>query len=65
MQQWRSMSQAPDTTVYSGPSSPSPRRVTLKTLRDKYARKQPISMVTAYDYPSAVHVRMGGCSGWD
>ena len=41
----------------SGPSSPSPKRVTLRTLRDKYMRGEPISMVTAYDYPSAVHVR--------
>lgn len=41
----------------SGPSSPSPKRVTLRTLRDKYVRGEPISMVTAYDYPSAVHVR--------
>ena len=41
----------------SGPSSPSPKRVTLRTLREKYMRGEPISMVTAYDYPSAVHVR--------
>ena len=40
-----------------GPSSPSPKRVTLRTLVAKYQRGDPISMVTAYDYPSAVHVR--------
>lgn len=47
----------PEDTVYSGPSAASPRRVTLRTLRKKYEAGTPISMVTAYDYPSAVHVR--------
>ena len=47
----------PEETVYSGPKSAPPRRVTLKTLRQMYAKNEPISMVTAYDYPSAVHVR--------
>ena len=47
----------------SGPSAPSPKRVTLRTLRDKYRRGEPISMVTAYDYPSAVHVSAGGGVG--
>jgi len=46
--------------VYSGPQAPSPKRVTLRTLKSKYAKKQPISMVTAYDYPSAVHVDSAG-----
>jgi ketopantoate hydroxymethyltransferase len=43
--------------VYTGPVSPSPKRVTLRTLRQKYESGEGISMVTAYDYPSAVHVR--------
>ena len=50
-------SNQPEHTVYSGPQAPSPKRVTLRTLRAKYARGDPITMVTAYDYPSAVHVR--------
>lgn len=49
-------SHAPLTACCSGPTSPSAKRVTLRTLRDKYRRGEPISMVTAYDYPSAVHV---------
>lgn len=56
----RWLSNKPEHTVYSGPSAPSPRRVTLRTLRDKYKRGEPISMVTAYDYPSAVHVDEAG-----
>jgi hypothetical protein len=53
----------------SGPAAASPKRVTLRTLREKYKRGEPISMVTAYDYPSAVHVscewleRAVGCEG--
>ncbi len=43
--------------MYSGPRAPAPARVTLRTLRAKYARGEPLTMVTAYDYPSAVHVR--------
>ena len=42
--------------MYGGPTAPLPKRVTLRTLQSKYRKKQPISMVTAYDYPSAVHV---------
>ncbi|PSC67800.1 ketopantoate hydroxymethyltransferase [Micractinium conductrix] len=53
-------SNKPEHTVYSGPTASSPRRVTLRTLREKYRRGQPISMVTAYDYPSAVHVDEAG-----
>lgn len=45
----------PEATVYTGPQSPR-KAVTLRTLRAKYEKGQPISMVTAYDYPSAVHV---------
>ena len=46
----------PEDTVYSGPQAAVPRRVTLKTIRQMYARNEALSMVTAYDYPSAVHV---------
>jgi 3-methyl-2-oxobutanoate hydroxymethyltransferase len=46
----------PEIAVYSGPKTPTPRAVTLRTLRAKYERGDPITMVTAYDYPSAVHV---------
>lgn len=28
-------------------------------LRNKYKQEEPITMVTAYDYPSAVHVGVG------
>lgn len=52
----RSFSIQPEDTVYGGPTAPLPKRVTLRTLQSKYRKKQPISMVTAYDYPSAVHV---------
>ena len=52
----RSFSNQPEDTVYGGPSSPPPKRVTLRTLAEKYSRGENISMVTAYDYPSAVHV---------
>ena len=55
----RSHSNQPEHSVYSGPSAPSPKRVTLRTLREKYGRGEPLSMVTAYDYPSAVHVSWG------
>ena len=44
-------------TIYSGPQAPLPAQVTLRTLQQKHAAAEPISMVTAYDYPSAVHVR--------
>lgn len=46
----------PENAVYGGPSAPLPTRVTLRTLRKKYEQGQPLSMLTAYDYPSAVHV---------
>ena len=51
--------------------------MTLRLIADKYARGIPLTMVTAYDYPSAVHVdeagidllligvmRCGGVGGW-
>lgn len=57
----RSMSNVPENTVYSGPiSQNSNQRVTLAQLRQKHKKSEPISMVTAYDYPSAVHVDMAG-----
>lgn len=46
--------------MYGGPTAPLPKQVTLRTLQSKYRKKQPISMVTAYDYPSAVHVDTAG-----
>lgn len=46
----------PEHTVYSGPQTAPARRVTLRTVRAKHARGEPLTMVTAYDYPSAVHV---------
>jgi 3-methyl-2-oxobutanoate hydroxymethyltransferase len=55
----RRFSNLPLDTVYGGPTAPNPKRVTLRTLDAKYRRGEPISMVTAYDYPSAVHVRAG------
>lgn len=42
--------------MYSGPQTAPARRVTLRTVRAKHARGEPLTMVTAYDYPSAVHV---------
>jgi hypothetical protein len=45
----------PEIQVYAGPQAPK-KAVTLRTLRSKYEKKQPICMATAYDYPSAVHV---------
>ncbi|KAL4518179.1 hypothetical protein Ndes2526B_g01389 [Nannochloris sp. 'desiccata'] len=56
----RGHSNQPEHAVYSGPTTSSPKRVTLRTLRDKYLKGIPISMVTAYDYPSAVHVDQAG-----
>lgn len=50
------MSNTTAATVYGGPSTQSAQAVTLRTLRAKYDKGVPISMVTAYDYPSAVHV---------
>ena len=55
----RLFSNLPDATVYGGPA-PLAKRVTLRTLAAKYARGDSISMVTAYDYPSAVHVDQAG-----
>ena len=40
----------------------SPVKVGLRQLRQKYEQQEPISMVTAYDYPSA---RLGDAAGAD
>eukprot|EP00249_Psilotum_nudum_P019055 c27076_g2_i3 orf=101-1252(-) len=57
----RCMTNLPDNNVYGGPEHQSPtKRVTLRHLESKYAKRQPITMVTAYDYPSAVHVDQAG-----
>ena len=56
-------SNQPEHTVYSGPkdsAAESNARVTLSTLRKKFAAGTPITVVTAYDYPSAVHVDSAG-----
>jgi 3-methyl-2-oxobutanoate hydroxymethyltransferase len=55
------MSTKPSATVYSGPSTADRKRVTLRTIRGKYLKGSKISMLTAYDYPSALHVR--SCQG--
>lgn len=56
----RYASNLPENTVYGGPQTPSAQRVTLNQLLSKYRKGEPISVVTAYDYPSAVHVDLAG-----
>ncbi|GAB4844532.1 3-methyl-2-oxobutanoate hydroxymethyltransferase 1, mitochondrial [Ancistrocladus abbreviatus] len=57
----RNMSNIPENTVYGGPKTQNPdQRVTLTHLRQKHRKGEPITMVTAYDYPSAVHVDTAG-----
>eukprot|EP00798_Chlamydomonas_sp_ICE-L_P028055 gene28055-31156_t len=56
----RGFAQSPENVVYSGPTSTAPKRVTLRTLRSKHAKNEPITMCTAYDYPSAVHMDDAG-----
>ncbi|KAK8341246.1 hypothetical protein V6Z12_A08G153300 [Gossypium hirsutum] len=46
----RCMSHVPENTVY----------VTLNQLKQKYKKGEPITVVTAYDYPSAVHLDIAG-----
>lgn len=55
MPQVRQLSVQPEAAVYSGPSQRT-SRVTLRTIRTKYDAGEPLTMVTAYDYPSALHV---------
>lgn len=57
----RFMSNLPENSVYGGPKPQSPnQRITLTQIRQKHQRSQPITVVTAYDYPSAVHLDMAG-----
>lgn len=55
------MSNVPENSVYGGPKPQNPnQRVTLTHLRQKYKKGEPITMVTAYDYPSGVHLDQAG-----
>lgn len=55
------MSNIPENTVYGGPKPQnSNQRVTLTHLRQKHRNGEPVTMVTAYDYPSAVHLDNAG-----
>ncbi|KAJ8900590.1 hypothetical protein K2173_025367 [Erythroxylum novogranatense] len=57
----RYMSNFPENTVYGGPKPQNPdQRVTLTHLKQKYKKGEPITVVTAYDYPSAVHIDTAG-----
>ncbi|KAF4392945.1 hypothetical protein G4B88_011940 [Cannabis sativa] len=57
----RFMSNVPENTVYGGPAAQTSNdRVTLTHLRQKHKKGEPITVVTAYDYPSAVHLDMAG-----
>ncbi|KAH7677263.1 3-methyl-2-oxobutanoate hydroxymethyltransferase protein [Dioscorea alata] len=50
-------SAVPESTVYGGPKPQNlNQRITLNFLRQKHLAGDPITMVTAYDYPSAVQV---------
>mmetsp|Transcript_12360 Transcript_12360/g.31617 ORF Transcript_12360/g.31617 Transcript_12360/m.31617 type:complete len:410 (-) Transcript_12360:326-1555(-) len=51
---------APETSVYSGPRTDSAKRTSVRTVRKMYEKGEPIVMITAYDYPSAVHVDEAG-----
>ena len=42
------------------PTTPKPRKVTTLSIAAKKRKQQKITMVTAYDYPSAVHVDRAG-----
>lgn len=55
------MSNVPIESVYGGPKPQSPwERITLKHLNLMYLKGKPITMVTAYDYPSSVHLDEAG-----
>ncbi|EOX95860.1 Phosphoenolpyruvate carboxylase family protein isoform 3 [Theobroma cacao] len=57
----RCMSNIPENTVYGGPKPQTAnQRVTLNQLKQKYRKGEPITVVTAYDYPSAVHLDTAG-----
>ncbi len=56
-------SNQPEERIYSGPkdlSAPNGKNVTLRSLYAKYRANQKITMVTAYDYPSAAHAELAG-----
>ena len=54
-------SNQPENAVCGGPKLQNPnQRVKLTHLRQKHRRGEPITMVTAYDYPSAVHLELAG-----
>ena len=44
-------------------SSPSRGKVTIHTLQSKKARKEPITFLTAYDFPTAVALDRSGIDG--
>ncbi|KAK7342388.1 hypothetical protein VNO80_25338 [Phaseolus coccineus] len=53
----RCFNNVPENTVYLGLTAQnSNKRVTLRHLREKHLSSQPITMVTAYDYPAAGHL---------
>ncbi|KAG9443925.1 hypothetical protein H6P81_015265 [Aristolochia fimbriata] len=55
------MSNVPENTVYGGPQSQSSfQRVTVNHLKQKHRNGKPITVVTAYDYSSAVHLDEAG-----
>ncbi|KAJ4843875.1 3-methyl-2-oxobutanoate hydroxymethyltransferase 2, mitochondrial [Turnera subulata] len=57
----RCMSNVPENTVYGGPKPQNPnQRITLTQIRQKHRKGEPITVVTAYDYPSAVHLDTAG-----
>lgn len=61
LQRLRCMSNVPENTVYGGPKPQNPnQRVTLTHLKQKHKKGEPITVVTAYDYPSAVHLDTAG-----
>ncbi|GBG28462.1 3-methyl-2-oxobutanoate hydroxymethyltransferase [Hondaea fermentalgiana] len=62
---WASTEAPKTSAASSGPritAAPAPphKNITLHSLATKVRKGQPISMVTAYDYPSAVHVDKAG-----
>ncbi|CAG9460502.1 unnamed protein product [Pedinophyceae sp. YPF-701] len=68
----RFMSNKPENVVYQGPGTTrlaaggddggngSATRVTLRTIDKKFRAGERLTMVTAYDYPSAVHCDLAG-----
>jgi 3-methyl-2-oxobutanoate hydroxymethyltransferase len=45
---------------HSGPALESRRKITLNTLQDMKARKEPVTWLTAYDYPTALLMDRAG-----